>query len=63
VWAGVYTIASYEAGDALRRVSGPVGVVLTVAGVLAMAAAAIFIHRQMDKLGPMAEAAYPGPLG
>ncbi|MDR0342374.1 MAG: DedA family protein [Nocardiopsaceae bacterium] len=63
VWAGVYTIASYEAGDALRRVSGSVGVVLTVAGVLAMVAAAMFIHRQMAKLGPLAEAAYPGPLG
>jgi membrane protein DedA with SNARE-associated domain len=63
VWAGVYAVASYEAGDAVRRVSVPVGVVLTVAGVLAMAAAAVVIHRQMDKLGPLAEAAYPGPLG
>jgi membrane protein DedA with SNARE-associated domain len=62
VWAGVYTIAAYAAGDTLRRLSGPISLVLTVAGVLAIVAAGLFIRRQMRKLGPLAEAAYPGRL-
>jgi len=62
VWAGVYTIASYLAGDTLRRLSGTISVVLTVVGVLAIVAVGLFIRRQMRRLAPLAEAAYPGPL-
>jgi membrane protein DedA with SNARE-associated domain len=62
VWAGIYTAAAYLAGDTLRRLSGTISVVLTVAGVLAIVAGGLFIRRQMRKLGPRAEAAYPGPL-
>jgi len=62
VWAGVYTLASYLAGDTLRRLSGTVSVVLTVVGVLAIVAVGLFIRRQMRRLAPRAEAAYPGPL-
>jgi membrane protein DedA with SNARE-associated domain len=62
VWAGIYTIASYLAGDTLRRLSGTISVVLTVVGVLAIVAVGLFIRRQMRRLAPRAEAAYPGPL-
>jgi membrane protein DedA with SNARE-associated domain len=62
VWAGVYTIASYFAGDTLRRLSGTVSVVLTVVGVLAIVAVGLVIRRQVRRLAPRAEAAYPGPL-
>ena len=62
VWAGVYTIASYFAGDTLRRLSGTISVVLTVVGVLAVVAVGLVIRRQMRRLAPRAEAAYPGPL-
>jgi membrane protein DedA with SNARE-associated domain len=62
VWAGIYTAAAYLAGDTLRRLSGTISVVLTVAGVLAIVAGGLFIRRQMRKLAPRAEAAYPGPL-
>ena len=62
VWAGVYTVASYFAGDTLRRLSGTISVVLAVAGVLAIVAVGLFIRRQMRRLAPLAEAAYPGPL-
>jgi membrane protein DedA with SNARE-associated domain len=62
VWAGIYTAAAYLAGDTLRRLSGTISVVLTVAGVLAIVAGGLFIRRQMRKLGPRAEAAYQGPL-
>jgi membrane protein DedA with SNARE-associated domain len=62
VWAGIYTIASYLAGDTLRRLSGTISVILTVVGLLAIVAAGLFIRRQMRRLAPRAEAAYPGPL-
>jgi membrane protein DedA with SNARE-associated domain len=62
VWAGVYTVASYLAGDTLCRLSGTISVVLTVVGVLAIVAVGLFIRRQMRRLAPRAEAAYPGPL-
>lgn len=62
VWAGVYTVASYAAGGTLRRLSGTIDIVLTVVGLLAIVAVGLFIRRQMRKLGPRAEAAYPGPL-
>ena len=62
VWAGVYTIASYFAGDTLRRLSGTISVVLTAVGVLAIVAVGLVIRRQMRRLAPRAEAAYPGPL-
>jgi membrane protein DedA with SNARE-associated domain len=62
VWAGVYTIASYFAGDTLRRLSGTISVVLTVVGVLAVVAVGLVIRRQVRRLAPRAEAAYPGPL-
>jgi membrane protein DedA with SNARE-associated domain len=62
VWAGVYAVASYAAGDTLRRLSGTIDVILTMAGVLAIVGVGLFIRRQMRKLGPRAEAAYPGPL-
>jgi membrane protein DedA with SNARE-associated domain len=62
VWAGIYTIASYLAGDTLRRLSGTISVILTVVGVLAIVAVGLFIRRQIRRLAPRAEAAYPGPL-
>jgi membrane protein DedA with SNARE-associated domain len=62
VWAGVYTFAAYAAGGTLRRLSGPIDVVLTIVGVLAIVAVSLVIRRQMRKLAPRAEAAYPGPL-
>lgn len=62
VWAGVYTAAAYAAGDTLRRLSGPLGAALTVAGLLAIVGGGLFIRRRLRKLAPRAEAAYPGPL-
>ena len=62
MWAGIYTFASYLAGDTLRRLSGTISVVLTVVGVLAIVAVGLVIRRQMRRLAPRAEAAYPGPL-
>jgi membrane protein DedA with SNARE-associated domain len=62
VWAAVYTLASYAAGDTLRRLSGTIHLILTVVGLLAIAAVGLFIRHQIGRLAPRAEAAYPGPL-
>jgi membrane protein DedA with SNARE-associated domain len=62
VWAAIFTVAAYLAGNVLERVStvaawvlGGVAVVLVVAGILV-------VRRRIDHLGVRAEAAYPGPL-
>ncbi|HEU5416542.1 MAG TPA: DedA family protein [Streptosporangiaceae bacterium] len=62
VWAGIYTTASYLAGDALQRVSGVIDWILAGAAVLAIAGVVVILRRQASRLGDRAEAAYPGPL-
>ena len=62
VWAGIYTTASYLAGDALQRVSGILDWVLAGVAVLAIAGVIVVIRRQSARLAERAEAAYPGPL-
>jgi len=62
VWAGIYTTASYLAGDALQRVSGILDWVLAGVAVLAIAGVIVVIRRQSARLADRAEAAYPGPL-
>jgi membrane protein DedA with SNARE-associated domain len=62
VWAGIYTAASYLAGDALQRVSGVIDWILAGVAVLAIAGGVVVLRRQAAKLGDRAEAAYPGPL-
>ncbi len=62
VWAGIYTAASYLAGNALRQVSGIVDWVLIGAAVVAIVAVLALIRRQTGRLAVRAEAAYPGPL-
>jgi len=62
LWAGVYTLAAYLAGNALQRVSGTIDLVLAGAAILAIAAALVLLRRQLSKLAVQAEAAYPGPL-
>jgi membrane protein DedA with SNARE-associated domain len=62
LWAGVYTLAAYLAGNALQRVSGTIDLVLAGAAILAIAAVLVLLRRQLSKLAVQAEAAYPGPL-
>jgi membrane protein DedA with SNARE-associated domain len=62
IWAAVYTLASYLAGDALQRASGWINLVLGAVAVLAVVAVLLLLRHQMAKLGARAEAAYPGPL-
>jgi membrane protein DedA with SNARE-associated domain len=62
LWAAAYTLAAYLAGTALQRASGTINLILAGAGVLAIGAVLVWLRREMHKLGPQAEAAYPGPL-
>jgi membrane protein DedA with SNARE-associated domain len=62
IWAGLYTAASYLAGNTLKRVSGTVNLVLGVVAVIGIIAALLVVRRQVGKLAARAEAAYPGPL-
>jgi membrane protein DedA with SNARE-associated domain len=62
VWAGVWTLAAYLAGDALKRASGTINLVFIGAAVAAIVVAILLGRRQTSKLGDRAEQAYPGPL-
>ena len=62
VWAGIFTLASYLAGNALQRASGTITWALAGAAVVAIAAGIVLVRRQAGRLAVRAEAAYPGPL-
>jgi len=62
VWAGIYTLAAYLAGNMLKQVSGILDWVLIGVAVVAIVAIVVLIRRQTDRLAARAEAAYPGPL-
>lgn len=62
VWAGIYTLVAYLAGNALQRASGTIDLIIVGAAVLAVVALLLVVRRQTAKLGVLAEAAYPGPL-
>jgi membrane protein DedA with SNARE-associated domain len=49
-WTCLYGFGAYGLGDAAKRLSGPVGIVLGVAGAAALAAAFLFIKRNEHRL-------------
>jgi membrane protein DedA with SNARE-associated domain len=62
LWAGIFTLASYLAGNAVQRVSGTISWVLAGTAVAAIVAVLLLVRRQTGRLAARAEAAYPGPL-
>jgi len=62
LWAGVYTLASYLAGDALQRADKAINWILAGVAVIAFVAVVLVVRHQFNKLADRAEAAYPGPL-
>jgi membrane protein DedA with SNARE-associated domain len=62
IWAAIYTVASYMAGNALQRASGTINWILGGAAVVAIVAVLLLVRRQFGRLADRAEAAYPGPL-
>jgi membrane protein DedA with SNARE-associated domain len=62
VWAGIYTLAAYLAGNALQRASHTIDLIIVGVAVLAVTGVIFLVRRQIAKLGLLAEAAYPGSL-
>jgi membrane protein DedA with SNARE-associated domain len=62
VWAGIYTLVSYLAGNWLQRASGTINWILGGAAVVAIVVVWLLVRRQAGRLADRAEEAYPGPL-
>lgn len=62
VWAGIYTLAAYLAGDALTHLSGTIDLIIGGMALLGATAALLAVGRRAGRLELRAEAAYPGPL-
>lgn len=62
VWAGAYTFVSYHVGRVLSHYSTVVTIVALAVLAVALAAAAIIVHRGASKMAAKAEEAFPGPL-
>ncbi len=62
VWAGTFTLAAYMAGNAITHQSGMIDLVIGGVALFGVATILLVVGRQTNRLGPLAEAAYPGPL-
>lgn len=62
VWATLYGDGAYFLGSQIERISGPLGIVLAVAGVAAITVSGFVIRREERRLRAAAEEALPGPL-
>ena len=62
VWAGIFTLASYVAGNTLTHLSGTLDLVIGGVAVLSLAAAGLVVRRQVHTIALRAEAAYAGPI-
>src|SRR5579883_1076435 len=62
LWATLYGLGGYVLGNNIHRVSGPLGVVLVVLGIVAILASFVYLRRNERRLEDEAERALPGPL-
>jgi membrane protein DedA with SNARE-associated domain len=62
VWAACYGFGAYFLGTAIRRLVGPVGIILGVLAVVIMSVGAVFLRRNERRLEEEAEKALPGPI-
>ncbi len=49
-WTSLYGFGAYVLGDAVKRVTGPVGIALAVAGAIALVCALVFVKRNERRL-------------
>jgi len=57
VWAGIFTVASYFAGNALSHLSGMLALVVGDVAILSVAACGLVARRQSNTIAYRAEAA------
>jgi membrane protein DedA with SNARE-associated domain len=62
LWAVSYGYAAYEFGVGMKRLQGPIVIVLVILTIVSFIVGAIFIHRHEAQLAAEAERAMPGPL-
>src|SRR5436190_5507324 len=62
IWATLYGVGGYFLGDNIHRLTGPVGPITIVLGLLITIASPVFIRRNEQRLEEEAERAFPGPL-
>ncbi len=55
VWATSYGLAAYLLGDAIRRIEGPIAIVVGAVGVVALGAAIVVLRRNERRLEDKAE--------
>ncbi|MGA2211085.1 MAG: DedA family protein [Acidimicrobiales bacterium] len=58
LWAGIFTYASYVAGNTLRRMSSTITWVLVGVAVAVIASTIVFARHRMEELAVRADAAY-----
>jgi membrane protein DedA with SNARE-associated domain len=61
-WASLFGIGAYLFGAEIKRVTGPVSLLLFVAAVCIIAAGIFFFRHHEQELEQRAEAIFPGPL-
>jgi membrane protein DedA with SNARE-associated domain len=62
IWACLFAIGAYAAGNVIRRVGTIVAIVGGILAVIALVVIIIVIRRHFRRLEQLAEEAYPGPL-
>jgi membrane protein DedA with SNARE-associated domain len=62
IWAAIYTWSAYLAGNALKKASGTINIILGVVAAVVVIALVLTVRRSAHRLEERAEAAYPGPL-
>ena len=58
VWAGIVTLVSYLAGNALRRTSGVITWIVIGLAIVVMAVVFLLARRRAEEIAVRAEAAY-----
>jgi membrane protein DedA with SNARE-associated domain len=62
IWATLYGLGGYYLGDNVHRLTGPIGPITIVLGLLITIASTLVVRRNERRLEEEAERAIPGPL-
>ncbi len=62
IWATIYGLGGYFLGDAVHRVTRPVGIITLILAIVIIIVSVIFVRRNERRLENEAEKELPGPL-